>query len=469
MTEDVQSPEYQALKTAGLALDSLTVYRQLLDGDRVIGRLRSLINCCITHTIETGVFLNRYGDFFADLADSGADSLEDYLIEAILFHDNSFTRGLDSTGNPHASLAAAAAHDLDCLQQLTGLVPAVFKEHASKHSSGAGAPLAMVQELPEWQHRRGKGRGRRARRAPGGTGEAPVRQEDLIDGIASSSRWSDMLESLIAWHRQHGAGIFARYRAFNWSPGGGEDCLQGIADPDPVTLSDLIGYEDERADVVENTLQFLDGWPANNVLLYGDRGTGKSSTVKALLNEYHKRGLRLLEVPKTRLFDFPEIIRRLRGRREKFIVFVDDLSFVDGEDSYTALKAVLEGSLEHRPDNVLIYATSNRRHLIGERFSDREGLRSAGSPDEVHAGDTVQEKLSLADRFGVTVIFPAPDQDRYLKIVEGIAARRGLRIDRSRLHRAALNWECWHNARSPRTARQFVDWLEGKIRSKGRE
>jgi predicted AAA+ superfamily ATPase len=474
MTEEVSSPEYQALKNAGLALDSLTVYRQLLDGDRVIGRLRSLINYCISYTIETGVFLNRYGEFFAALADSGADSLEDYLIEAILFHDNSFTRGLDSESGPHASLAAAAAHDLGCLQQLVGLVPAVFKVHASKHSSGARSELAEVQALPEWQHRRGESRGR-ARRTPGagtpGTGTpgagASTRKAELIDGLASG-RWSDMLESLIAWHRQYGAGIFARYRAFNWNPEGGEDCLQGISDPDPINLSDLIGYEDERADVIENTLQFLDGWPANNVLLYGDRGTGKSSTVKALLNEYHERGLRLVEVPKTRLFDFPEIIRRLRGRREKFIIFVDDLSFVDGEDSYTALKAVLEGGLEHRPGNVLIYATSNRRHLIRERFSDREGLRSAGGPDEVHAGDTVQEKLSLADRFGITVIFSTPDQDRYLEIVEGIAARRGLRIDRPELHRAALNWECWHNIRSPRTARQFVDWLEGKIRGESR-
>jgi predicted AAA+ superfamily ATPase len=205
----------------------------------------------------------------------------------------------------------------------------------------------------------------------------------------------------------------------------------------------------------------LKGFPTNNVLLYGDRGTGKSSTVKAILNEYHTQGLRMLEVPKAYLADFPLIIRHLKNRTQKFIIFVDDLVFGDNEETYTSLKAVLEGGLESKTPNILIYATSNRRHLIKEYFSERAGLQSSNHDEEVHAGDSMQEKLSLADRFGISVVFSSPNQNRYLKIVKGIAARRNLDIDQERLHREALQWALWYNGRSARTARQFVDWIEG--------
>jgi hypothetical protein len=466
MTEDPL--ESLVLKNAALALNSLTVYRQLLDGDRVIGRLQALISYCDSIARlnlgkrDLGVFLDHYGDFFAALAASPADSLEDYLIEAALFHDNAFACSLEGVPDRPSPLAPAAAHDLDCLQQLAGLAPAIFKAVAVKNCCSSEAESALVRQLPEWRQRLGESEQRRC----------PCPHEGLKNSISSSSHWGDRLDDLIAFHRRYGAGIFARYRAFYWDHADGAGCLRGIADPDPVTLPDLIGYEAERADVIENTLQFLDGWPANNILLYGDRGTGKSSTVKALLNEYHERGLRLVEVSKSQLFDFPRIVRQLKERGHKFILFVDDLSFEDGESSYPALKAVLEGGLEPRSGNVLIYATSNRRHLIRERFGDRDGRGAAAdfqrvpgaeAPGEVHAGDTVQEKLSLADRFGITVIFPTPDQNRYLEIVEGIAARRGLQVDREQLQRDALNWESWHNGRSPRTARQFVDWLEGRM------
>jgi predicted AAA+ superfamily ATPase len=467
MTENALLSELQALKAAGLALDSLTVYRQLLDGDPVIGRLGALIDCCRQEQAPLSIFLRLYGDFSAALADSGADSLEDYLITAVLFHDNAFTRSGEQGRPATGFLEQAAVHDLDCLQQLTGLPPAAFKAYAAQHCSHSALELAFIDQLPEWQQ---CASGSECR--PAASASFSCQYEQLRHNFRSCSRWSDRMQDLLSFHSRQGAGMFARYRGFYWNHTDGEGSLQGIANPDPVTLSDLIGYEAERATVIENTLQFLDGFPANNVLLYGDRGTGKSSTVKALLNEYHERGLRLVEVSKTQLFDFPEIIRQLQGRGRKFIIFVDDLSFEDSEGSYAALKAVLEGGIEHRPDNVLIYATSNRRHLIRERFGDRRGLSGTGAADaapgaevlgEVHTGDTVQEQLSLADRFGITVIFPTPDQDRYLEIAAGIAAGRSLGIDREQLRQSALNWERWHNGRSPRTARQFVDWLEGKL------
>jgi predicted AAA+ superfamily ATPase len=222
-----------------------------------------------------------------------------------------------------------------------------------------------------------------------------------------------------------------------------------------------MGYEAERARVIENTLQFLKGFPANNALFYGDRGTGKSSTVKALLNEYYSQGLRMIEVPKTYLTDFPLIISLLKNRPEKFIIFVDDLAFEESGENYNALKAVLEGGLENRPNNVLIYATSNRRHLVKESFKDRAGLQSNNQDDEVRAADNIQEKLSLSDRFGITVTFAAPSQNKYLQIVEGIAEKRNLKFDKEKLYQEALKWQMRYNGRSPRTAKQFIDWVEG--------
>ncbi|HEY8885541.1 MAG TPA: ATP-binding protein, partial [Chloroflexota bacterium] len=218
------------------------------------------------------------------------------------------------------------------------------------------------------------------------------------------------------------------------------------------------GYADQRATIQRNTQHFLAGRPANNLLLYGERGTGKSSMVKALLNAYADQGLRLVDVAKSALGDFSEIVAQLADQSQRFVVFVDDLSFDEGETGYAELKAVLEGGVEVRPDNVLIYATSNRRHLVVERFGDR-----LAPGDEIHVQDTLQEKLSLADRFGVTVIFLSPDQDQYLEIVKGLARRRELPIDDVALRRRALQWASWNNGRSGRTARQFVDDLTAEL------
>ncbi len=243
--------------------------------------------------------------------------------------------------------------------------------------------------------------------------------------------------------------------------------MQGVDPVDTVRFADLIGYEEQKRVVAENTLLLLQGLPANNLLLYGDRGTGKSSTVKALLNEYGHLGLRLVEVPPAALIDLPLILREVRGYKQKFILFVDDLSFAEHGENFTALKAVLEGGVEHKPPHVVIYATSNRRHLVREKFSDRAGLHSGEHDDEIRSADTLQEKLSLADRFGLTLTFLAPDQNRYLELVESMVRRRGLVIGQDELRQKALRWEKWQNSRSPRTARQFVDWLEGRLKLAG--
>lgn len=308
----------------------------------------------------------------------------------------------------------------------------------------------------------------------------------MLKKFFSEDVWKSLIEPLARFHYKWGYGDFARYRAFVWyhsnSINNGSDkgisngsfsngssgYLKGIANPDPIRLSDLIGYETQRQEVLDNTLRFLKGYPANNMLLYGDRGTGKSSTIKALVNEYYEHGLRLVEVPKKYLMDFPDIIRILEGRKHKFIIFIDDLAFEDNEENYTALKAILEGGVKSKPSNVVIYATSNRRHLIKEKFSDRAGLTSGNPDEEIHASDTIQEKLSLADRFGIKVTFYAPDKVEFLKIVEGMAEKRGLKVSKEFLHKEALKWELTYNGRSPRTAKQFIDWLEGYLKEKGR-
>jgi predicted AAA+ superfamily ATPase len=220
--------------------------------------------------------------------------------------------------------------------------------------------------------------------------------------------------------------------------------------------------------VVSNTLRFIEGKAANNLLLYGDRGTGKSATVKAVCNEYAPRGLRLIEVRKGSLPELPAILDSLASRALRFIVFIDDLSFESADDSFTGLKALLEGGVESRPDNVVVYATSNRRHLVKERLSDRPSSAEAANAvttGDVRAFDTMQEQFSLADRFGVTVVFTAPNQEEYLRIACFIARRRGVLgadgEEARRFRDNALRWERWFNGRSPRTAAQYVEWVAG--------
>lgn len=219
----------------------------------------------------------------------------------------------------------------------------------------------------------------------------------------------------------------------------------------------------QKETAVKNTKIFLSGKTANNILFYGDRGTGKSSMVKALANEFGDKGLRLVEVPKRYLDRIPGLTSMLAGRGLRFILFIDDLAFGNNEEEYTALKAVLEGGIEHRPQNILLYATTNRRHIVKERFSERDGLYSDNPDDEIRARDAMQEKLSLSDRFGITIVFSSPVKKEYLQIVHKMAEERNITIDPELLEQKAMQWEMAYNGMSPRTARQFIDWLEGEL------
>ena len=248
-----------------------------------------------------------------------------------------------------------------------------------------------------------------------------------------------------------GFGVYSTHHMFVM----GENGLEPIEYPDPIRLSDLSGYESEHNAVIGNTLALLGGKPANNVLLYGDCGTGKSSTVKAIANEYRDRGLRLIEIKKKQLHLIPKIIAEIGRNPLKFILFIDDLSFSEDDDDYAALKAALEGSVSSSSPNMVIYATSNRRHLVKESFSSREG-------DDVHFSDTMQERMSLSERFGLTVTFMKPDKKLFLQVVEDLAKQYEIKLPLDEVLKQAEQYALRRGGRSPRCAKQFIEYLKGR-------
>lgn len=257
-------------------------------------------------------------------------------------------------------------------------------------------------------------------------------------------------------------GLLASVHAFRWDRRGGPGRLVPVRAPQTFDLDDLIGVESAIARLLRNTEQFVRGLPANHVLLFGERGTGKSSAVRGLLPRFADRGLRLVEVHKADLVHLPDVLEALRGAPQRFLLFSDDLSFDEGEPGMRELKAALEGSLEAPPENVRIVATSNRRHLVPERMSDNRAAR-LDEAGELHLGETAEEKLALSDRFGLVIGFYAFNQATYLRIVEHYAAKAGLGLEPDRLRAEALRFALDRSSRSGRTARQLVDDLAGRL------
>ncbi len=249
---------------------------------------------------------------------------------------------------------------------------------------------------------------------------------------------------------------FAQWIAFRWERRGRGGVLTPVRHPHLVELNDLVGIDSSLDDLLRNTEQFVAGFPANNVLLWGERGTGKSSCVKGLLKRFAERGLRLVEVERSDLSTLPQLLELLRDDPRRFIVFCDDLSFAQGDASYQELKSLLDGGLEERPANTLIYATSNRRHLMPEQTADTRG-------EEIHPEEAISDRLSLADRFGLQLSFYPFDQETYLAIVAGYAAQAGVKVAPETLRLSALRWATQRGHRSGRAARQFVDDLCGRI------
>lgn len=285
-----------------------------------------------------------------------------------------------------------------------------------------------------------------------------VRVSKLSRDIDAATSVEEMYDIVMEFYRHYGVGKFGMNRAFRIVVENGKPDIVPITATSDVVLDDLVGYDRQKKQLTDNTEAFLNEQPANNVLLYGDAGTGKSTSIKALLNLYYDRGLRMIEVYKHDFKYLPEIISIIKSRNYRFIIYMDDLSFESAETEYKYLKAVIEGDLEVRPDNVLIYATSNRRHLIRESFSDRQETEA----NDIHKNDTMAEKLSLSARFGVSIAYYKPAHQEYHNIVKSLAARTEIQMDEAELLLLADRWATRHGGESGRVAQQFINSMAGK-------
>lgn len=281
---------------------------------------------------------------------------------------------------------------------------------------------------------------------------------NLAKRFNSDNTAEAMKDTLTEFYKDYGVGKFGLHKAFRVRHSEDGAVIEPILNIAHVHLDDLVGYEIPKKKLIDNTEAFVGGRKANNCLLFGDAGTGKSSCIKAIANEYYDKGLRIIEIYKHQFGEINDVIAQIKNRNYKFIIYMDDLSFENFETEYKYLKAVIEGGLEKKPENVLIYATSNRRHLVRENFSDKEDRN-----DELHSSDTVQEKLSLASRFGVTIFFTSPDKKQFEQIVRILAQRYGIAMEEEELLAQANRWELAHGGLSGRTAQQFIDYLLGQV------
>ena len=378
-------------------LKSLSVFRGILN-DKVVKKLVILLS---EKTAEA------YGEFVYALY-KHSDNLTDYLLNVVLEDENYYMLRLAMMQEIPAVINNAAHNELMILQEIARITPDIIKKL-----------IGYDFELAEWN----------------------VSDCDFV------SVYADRMSQL----QTKGYGIFAKYHAFMLKDG----VITPVKTPDSQKLSQLEGYKLERSKVINNTLALLNGKPAANALIYGDAGTGKSSTVKAVANEYRDMGLRLIELKKSQLHELPMVIESIAKNPLKFIIFIDDLSFSSDDDDFGALKAVLEGSVSSKTSNLVIYATSNRRHLVKEKFSDRDG-------DEIHANDSREELISLSERFGLKVTFLKPDKDLFIQIVSSLANQYEIECDES-LYQKAEAYALRRNGRSGRVAKQFIESVKAGL------
>ncbi|MBO5572265.1 MAG: ATP-binding protein [Ruminococcus sp.] len=390
------------LRKLSLSLASISVFRNILSDD-VISELRELMDSAESGDIPH--IIDHYGRFVHELYERSVN-FSKYLLKLVTEDENIYIISQGKGNGPSGPIAEAAENELLILQELSQLTPEEIADE-----------IGYSGYLPKWE-------------------------TSDIDLIEKYHRYVGNVD-------KHGYGKWAKSDMFIFRDGS----IVPVKSHDTQKLSELYGYDIQRNSVINNTLALINGKPALNALLYGDAGTGKSSTVKAIVNEYSPMGLRLIEITKEQLRYIPEIVDEISGNPLKFIIFIDDLSFTAGEDSFGALKATLEGSVAANADNMVIYATSNRRHLIKETFSDREG-------DDVHRNDTLQETLSLSARFGLRVNFSRPDKNSYVAIAYELAKSKGINMSEKDIALKAEQFAISSgNGRSPRTAKQFVEQL----------
>ena len=382
-------------------LNALAVFRGLLR-DPVVAALRELLEA------EGERKAAAYGAFAGELYARGTVSLTGYLLTLALEDENVYMLARAEEGAIDPLLEEAVREELKVIEAAGKLDCETVR-----------AGMDYTGFLPRWK----------------------------TEDTDFTAVYFDRLTRI----HEYGYGAFAKYTTFMIENG----ALIPVGHPDAISLSELGGYQRERQLVIDNTLALIEGRPAANTLLYGDAGTGKSSTVKAVANAYASRGLRLIEIKKNQLHEIPHLVDQLSKNPLKFILFIDDLSFSKDDDNFAALKAILEGSVSARAANLAVYATSNRRHLVKEDFSDRQGT-------DLHISDTIQELTSLSDRFGLTITFQKPGKQVYLEIVHDLALQNGLTIPVEELDKLAEAFAIGRGGRSPRAAKQFIDSLCAK-------
>ena len=377
-------------------LEALCIFRSLLK-DPIISALLNYLESPAT---------SAYAEFAAALYNANGGNISEYVRSVCEDSENVYVRTLGRGEQPQEHLCRALLQELETLQEVAELTGEKLRE-----------PLEYKGYLPEFA----------------------VSKLDLCEMYVHRA------ENI----GKYGYGIYAKNRMFYVDE---QNSIVPVRNPDSTKLGDLIDYERERQIIIDNTKALLDGKPAANILLTGDAGTGKSSTVKAVTNALWKEGLRIIEIRKDQLRAIPKILDELSENPLKFVLFIDDLSFIKDDDSFNALKAVLEGSVTAKSGNVVIYATSNRRHIIKEKFSEREG-------DDIHRNDTVQELVSLSERFGIHITFSKPDKKTFLHIVHHLARENGIDMPESELDLLAERFALERGSRSARLARQFIDGL----------
>lgn len=362
---------------------------------------------------------------------------QDYLAYNLANDENSYSLSCERRGRTEGSINKAALLDM-----------AVYRELFNTDLSGTDAKYGTFLSMLTGFENNNEGEKYYNKRIRN-------RIIKLAEELSGAVDDNTFLNTVCDFYKDAGVGCIGLFKAFRV---GHDDNDRPVITPvisvEHKYLKDLIGYDIQKKKITDNTEAFLAGSKANNVLLFGDSGTGKSSCIKAILNEYYDDGLRMIEIYKHQFKDLSAIINQVKDRNYKFIIYMDDLSFEEFEIEYKFLKAVIEGGLEKRPDNVLIYATSNRRHLVREKYSDKEER-----DDDLHTRDTVAEKLSLSARFGVSVYFGSPDKKLFNEIVKGLAQKNDIKVDENTLLMEANKWELSHGGLSGRTAEQFISYM----------
>ena len=417
---------YKELEDGQILKDMVWLMEHYRSGD---GRARPLFYECMHGLLERAATNGFYGNLW-----------HCYLTDLLVNNENSYSLACEIRGAVEGSINQLVLHDI-----------AIFREFFAYDYT----EMMEVLKVPEF----GIILAYESEKQVSRVYSTRIRDRicSLAQKLAGAADAPEMKEMLTKFYQEYGVGRLGLHKAFRVVHEEDGTKIVPIRNISHVQLDDLIGYEIPKKKLIENTEAFVSGRKANNCLLFGDAGTGKSTSIKAIANEYYDRGLRIIEIYKHQFHDLNDVIAQVKNRNYRFIIYMDDLSFEEFETEYKYLKAVIEGGLEKKPDNVLIYATSNRRHLIRENFSDKEGRR-----DQMHSSDTVQEKLSLVYRFGVTIFFCGPDKKQFQEIVKGLAARYGVDMEEEQLLAEAGKWEMSHGGLSGRTAQQFIDHLRGK-------